>query len=312
MIKILSADELAQKTAKGTISTVYGLPDSGKSTFMVTVAEKMKVLYIDAEGKFGKICSNVDGFEKFKSNISGIEVKTLHDLIKIVKDPMINEFDAVIIDSVTQLVDKELHDIMFVQNRRRTFDDYNDLGTNFMGAIEILKEKGISTFFTIQAKETNGYSEPDAQGGLVAKKAIESSDWMFFIEEGDKGERVMSIKNSLDCRLKKKGIPNEFSDQLVGDEVKFSSLWDVFPSKPEAPKEIKLATKTQVSKINALIAAGNKLEKLNMDVLHEHLGVKTDKYEELNTEVAKEMIDLLVQRNKDIADAKRIDAKKDA
>lgn len=229
-LKLLSADKLAKTTAAGTITTIYGLPDSGKSTFMIGVAKKMKVLFIDSEGKFGKVCSSVPGFSDFEKNISGIEVRTLKELVSTVRDPDINQFDAIIIDSVTNMVDKELHDIMFVQKRRRTFDDYNDLGTNFMGAIEILRSKGISIFFTIQAKETEGFNEPDAQGGLVAKKAIEASDWMFFIEETKEG-RVLSIKNNQFCRLKKKGVPEKFPDQLKGKDVNFASLWEIFPSK---------------------------------------------------------------------------------
>ena len=44
-LQIMTATELAAKTAKGTITTIYGLPDSGKSTFMVTVAGKVVDTY---------------------------------------------------------------------------------------------------------------------------------------------------------------------------------------------------------------------------------------------------------------------------
>jgi len=307
MIKILTADELAKKTAKGTITTIYGLPDSGKSTFMVTVAKKMRVLFIDAEGKFGKICQNVPGFDEFKKNISGIEVKTLKDLIAVVQDPLVDNFDAIVIDSVTQLVDKELHDIMFVQKRSRTFSDYNDLGTNFMGAIEILKEKGISTFFTIQAKKDGDYSEPDAQGNMVAKKAIEASDWMFFIQEAAKGARVLSIKNSLDCRLKKKGVPEKFADQLVGEEVNFSSLWEIFPSKPEVKAPVKKATKAQITKIEkGLALVGEKRGKpVEEKVFLNANGLFADKIKDVNSEEAVVLIDSLNEKLKSLKESKK-------
>lgn len=296
MINILTADELKEKTSKGTITTIYGAADAGKSTFMITVAEKMKVLYIDSEGKFGKICSNAPDFEKYKDNISGCEVRTLKDLIGVVSDPMISNFDAVVIDSVTNMVDKELHNIMFTEKRRRTFDDYNDLGTNFMGAIEILREKGISVFFTIQAKASeDGYSQPDAQGGLVAKKAIEVSDWMFYIEESDDG-RILSIKNNINCRLKKKGVPEDYPDQLKKGDVKFSTLWDIYPSKPTAKKKV---TKAEIAKFEKTAKDLKKIyPKLDMVQFMQQINPNAKNASELSKEEIALAQDLLEQKTK--------------
>ncbi len=248
----MTADQLAEKTAKGSIVTVYGHPDAGKSTFMITVAEKMKVLYIDSEGKFGKICKEVPGFEKFKKNISGIEVKTLKDLVGVVTDPMMKNYDAIIVDSVTSLVDHQSHDIMFTQKRSRSYNDYAELGTQFFEALLRLQKEGISTFLTIQAKKTEGYNEPDADGNMVQKHAMRYSDWMFFIEE-NKGVRSLNIKNDVNCLLKKKNIPNTFKDSLTGKDVKFASLWDVFPSKPEPKIVPKKATKKQKDLVKKLL-----------------------------------------------------------
>lgn len=306
-LKFMTADELAEKTALGTITTIYGLADAGKSTIMVTVAEKMRVLYVDSEGKFGKICANAPGYEDFKHNISGVEVRTLKELIALVQNNAIDGFDAIVIDSVTNMVDKELHNIMFEQKRRRTFDDYNDLGTNFMGAIEILRAKGISVFFTIQAKVSDGgYAEPDAQGGLVAKKAIEASDWMFYISEGSDG-RTLDIKNNLDCRLKKKGVPEDFADALTGDEVRFASLWDIFPSRPKPAKKI---TKAQVTTLEKLIETGQELKEFDVDNMFASKGINKKDIKELTDKEFVICKDALDARNKRQLELKKI--KKDA
>ena len=239
-LKTMSVDTMAKETSKGTITTIYGLPDSGKSTFVVSVAEKMKVLFIDAEGKFGKIVdagnkySNIlkvfPNFMEWKDNITGIRANTLYDLVKIVTDPEMNNYDAIVIDSITSLVDHQSHDIMYRLKKSRTYNDYAELGTQFFEAIEQLKKKGISSFLTIQGKEVDGMFEPDGDGNMVQKHAMRYADWMFFIEEGN-GGRTLNIKNQLHCRLKKKNIPENFKDQLVGKDVKFSTLWDVYPSK---------------------------------------------------------------------------------
>jgi len=243
MIEFMTADELSEKTKKGNITTIYGMADAGKTSFMVTVAEKLKTLYIDTEGKFGKVCDNVKGYNKFKNNLFGYQVRSLKELIDIVSSKDINQFDAIIIDSITNLVDKEMHYIAFVQKRRTEFDDYKGLGVNFMASIEILQEKGISVFFTMQAKNDGGYYTPDAQGGLIPKKAIEASDWMFFIHNGEKG-RTLHLKNNFDCALKTKGIPEDYDDSLTKD-VRFSSLWEIFPSKP------KKVTKKEISNLKS-------------------------------------------------------------
>lgn len=227
----MTADELEKKTSPGTVTTIHALPDAGKSTFMITVAEKMKTLFFDAEKKYGKICKNAPGYEKYKHNISGVTVSTLEDVINILQTKDISSFDAFVFDSVTAMVTNQNHNIMFTQKRKRTYDDYQDLGTKFFAIIKLLQERGASVFFTIQSKFENGMYIPDADGGnLVQKNAVRYSDWEFYLEKDGKN-RVLHLRNSFIAETKEKGLPKDYPETIENDDIRFSSLWDIFPSK---------------------------------------------------------------------------------
>jgi len=254
MLKTISISELIAQTSRGCMIGIYGLPDAGKSTFCVTASQFLKILYIDSEQKFGKIWNNVPKKHRNEGNIESVEVVTLQDLIAVTSDPAIKKYDAIVVDSITSLVDREIQDIYFRQKRKATFDDWRELGTNFIQSVENLKNNGIAMFFIIQAEEKNGRLEPDTQGSLIPKKVREACDGLFYIRKNEDGRELVLKNNDTECMTKSKFVPSDHKDILKGDEVCFESLWEMYPSKPVEKPKPKAATKKQIADVKKLLA----------------------------------------------------------
>lgn len=89
---------------------IWGLQGQGKSSFSLLLADELtqhgKVLYFCTEEKmiFGRITNRLNNLHISNDNIKFVDTGKLSDLLKILKK---NEFQTVIIDSISMLEDKD-------------------------------------------------------------------------------------------------------------------------------------------------------------------------------------------------------------
>lgn len=265
-LKLKSASELIKNTQKGIIMAVYSSPDAGKSSFCMSASQHLNCLFIDTEKKFGIVWEQVPDNNKNEKNIFSLEINTLSDLIIAAQDSQISAFDIVIVDSITNLVDKEMQHITFTKGRKPNFDDWRELGSKFLLIVDNLKSKGINMLFTLHDKasvnELSGEvnHQPDAQGSLVPKKVIELSDALFFIEK-TKGDRKMILRSGDEhCTTKSKFIPRDHKNEIMNEEICFDTIYKLFPEYAKK-KKVENITKQQILELSKSATILKKIHK---------------------------------------------------
>lgn len=299
-----SADEVLSGSTKGYLMTIYGEPGSGKSSFALTATKCGKVAFVDAEKKIGKISGDVIDGQFVAENLFGIEgVKTISDLNEMANDPetireLVNNYEYLVIDSLTDLVDAYLMKVKRTGRSKLTFDDWGEIANSFMLFIDTVRDRGMKVIMTVHESHDDKREMyvPKTEGKAVAARIERTSDYLFYIEKdaNDQSERHLrtSATDSKKDFVTKKNCKS-LPDTLSGEDICLEGVENLLP-KPPVEKKI---TAKEVKVLEALVEEGDKLAPLNMAGLFDASSIKEKEFAELTKREYKKITEELVARN---------------
>ena len=319
MAEIQSASEYKKGKQPGKIGVVYSTPDAGKSSLLLTLTQKHRVLYMDVEGMALDRFEDIPDENKNIDNLFVIpNVKSLEEIDKLLDSPQVLDYDVLVVDSISNLVGlMTAHANPAKLAGNNVFGYYRDLGRYILFIMEKAKDKGVNVFFsfhgTDQDKNNKGVWMPKSDGKEIPDRIEELSSLMIFLEKKAFGERTVWLDTANNFALtKSKLLPADHPEKMEFKGMENFSLDYIMGGKMLPKRTTSKCTPKQADEIAKLITAGNKLEQIDMDALCKHLNIEGIDLADISEDKAVTMIGLLVERNADVKEEQRIAKKGEA
>lgn len=253
---ILSGDDALAASVEGRINLIYAYTGSGKTHFELTATQEKKVLYVDIENAVGKVFQNIPEHLKRKENLNTWKPKSIQDLLDFIDSDLAENYDLLVIDSLTFLADQELG-IVTDAGSKLTFNHYGDLGQNIQSVLRRAQLRGINLDIVMQAEriDTEDGSQkyfPRAAGKMIVPAVIERADNIIFLTV-ENGENVAHCSPS-DKYLAKHRDP-------LPDRIEKKDLNYAFLSSHFAKYKVSVVSENQIQELKRVIELSSDLKK---------------------------------------------------
>lgn len=243
MTEITTGKAALSLSAEGRINLIYGQSGNGKTSFALSATKTRKVLYIDIENAIGKVWAHIPEEEKNIDNLSSYKPKDIEELIKFINGQNAKDYDLIILDSLTFLVEQEFGAITD-KGKKLSFLDYGDVANDYKQCLRSAQLKGINLDILMQADrmETESGSMvyyPRAAGKQIVPATVERADNIIFMERTDKGQFIAHTVPSNRWHAKHRDpLPDRIEDPNYSKLAEHFVKYDVENATDEQIKQI--------------------------------------------------------------------------